>query len=124
MICSFCSKGGTMYEFCWYCLHQWFGSGIKDCGNADCNGEDPRLKILKDSPTKSVVGVKCPSRRACPKCGMLIEHEKACKQMVCRCGQKFCFICLKVASSTGRYQCGSFNSKCTPAPVQSTIPGA
>lgn len=125
VICPVCSrKAAKPYEFCWYCLKTWLGSGLKDCGNVGCTGEDPRLRILKKSPTKSVVGVSnVPAVRACPKCGLLIEHKSDCKQMTCPCGQKFCFICLKMASDSGRYQCGAWNFQCEVAPVQTTMPG-
>ena len=42
----------------------------------------------------NVVG--CPSKRACPACGVVIEYESACKHFHCAlCGHNFCFICLK-----------------------------
>ncbi|XP_076104094.1 uncharacterized protein LOC143072860 [Mytilus galloprovincialis] len=126
VICPICSKKGIgLYEFCWYCLKTWIGSGTMQCGNLNCTGEDPRLRILKTCPMKIVVAVpNCPAVRSCPKCGLLIEHTSACKQMVCPCGQKFCFICLKMADATGKYQCGSFNFKCGVAPIQTTVPGS
>ncbi|CAH1228663.1 UBC [Branchiostoma lanceolatum] len=124
VVCPLCSARGTNeYHFCWHCLHEWVGSGIDRCGNDDCSGEDKRLKILRDCNRKTIVGVAgCPAIRACLKCGMLIEHDRACKHMVCTCGQKFCFICLKPAVN-GRYQCGTYNSPCKIANVQTTIPG-
>jgi hypothetical protein len=71
-----------------------------------------------------VVGVQnCPAVRACPTCGLLIEHTSACKQMVCPCSQKFCFICLKTADARGNYQCGTYNFKCEVSPLQTTMPG-
>ena len=65
----------------------------------------------------------CPSRRACIKCGLLIEHIKNCKHMKCPCGEEFCFICLK-GKVDGKFQCGSFNTKCEVAEAQKQIPGA
>ena len=125
VICPVCTKKNkNLYEFCWYCLKTWLGSGTKECGNHSCTGEDPRLRILKTCPKKSVVGVSnCPAVRACPTCGLLIEHTSACKQMVCPCSQKFCFICLKTADARGRYQCGVYNFKCEVSPLQTTMPG-
>ncbi|KAK3581886.1 hypothetical protein CHS0354_024197 [Potamilus streckersoni] len=122
--CILCSKGQRFpYDFCWYCLRPWLSAGARECGNPMCDGKDPRLKILKKACNKEIVGVKnCPSVRACPACGCLIEHERACKHMTCRCGTKFCFICLKVAVN-GLYQCGSFNTKCEIAPIQEELPG-
>lgn len=122
VVCLACSKG-TRYEFCWYCLGDWKTFGTTSCGNTACEGEDPRLKILKKAKLKEIVGLKgCPSIRACPNCGMLIQHEKACKHMVCVCAQKFCFICLGVPDEDGHYQCGLYNSHCTIAPVQTAVP--
>ena len=92
-------------------------------GNDDCSGEDKRLRILRNCPRKIIVGVAgCPSRRACPGCGMLIEHERDCKHMRCRCGKEFCFICLKPKESSG-WTCGSYNTACKVAAVQTRIPG-
>jgi hypothetical protein len=120
LVCK--TETGVRYEFCWFCLKTWLTRGFKDCGNFGCTGEDPRLRVIKGCNKKMVVEVLCPEIRACPSCGLLIEHKKACKQMVCRCGQKFCFICLKKAEN-GRYQCGVYNFKCEPAPIQTSIPG-
>ena len=125
VICPICTrKKGKLYEFCWFCLRAWLTNDTKDCGNFGCTGKDPRLRIIENCPKKIVVEVpNCPAIRACPACGLLIEHIKDCKQMRCPCGQRFCFICLKKANSAGRYQCGAWNFKCTVAPIQSAIPG-
>ncbi|XP_066282912.1 uncharacterized protein [Branchiostoma lanceolatum] len=124
VVCPLCSaRDGVEYHFCWFCLHEWIGIGIDKCDNDDCSGEDKRLKILRDCKRKAIVGVAgCPAIRACLECGMLIEHDRACKHMACICGQKFCFICLK-PTEEGRYQCGTYNSPCEVADVQTTIPG-
>ncbi|XP_036968996.1 probable E3 ubiquitin-protein ligase ARI5 [Acanthopagrus latus] len=99
--CSVCtvSKRRT-YRFCWQCLREWKGRAPRSdrCDNDGC--PDP-LDILKNCPDivfKDVKGVdSCPCIRACPTCGMLVEHnKKQCKSMVCpRCKVKFCFVCLK-----------------------------
>ncbi|XP_028402932.1 uncharacterized protein LOC114525716 [Dendronephthya gigantea] len=122
-VCTVKEKKG--FDFCWFCLHEWQGSATNaKCGNTDCTGHDPRLKILQECPKKEIVGVAgCPSRRACIKCGLLIEHIRNCKHMKCPCGQEFCFICLK-SKAAGKYPCGSFNTKCEVAAVQTQIPGA
>jgi len=124
VICTYCSKETKKrYEFCWSCLHDWNGPGIDKCGNEECTGIDPRLSTLKQCVKKTVVGVaKVPSIRACPKCGMLIEHTSACKHMVCPCGAQFCFICLKEKSGT-TWSCGTFNSVCPIASIQTKIVG-
>lgn len=112
VICKICTKKkGNRFEFCWSCLHEWKTSGVDKCGNEECGGEDPRIRILRDSPLKDVVGVQTPSCRACPQCGLLIEHTKACKHMVCRCGTQFCFICLKLKDSKKGWQCGTYSAK-------------
>lgn len=125
VICPICTRtNGKLYEFCWFCLKVWLTGVTNDCGNGGCTGVDPRLHIVKNCPTKTVVEVpNCPAVRACPTCGLLIEHKDACKQMDCPCGQKFCFICLKKANTAGQYQCGVWNFKCKVAAVQTTIPG-
>lgn len=85
-------------------------------------GSDPRVQMLQNCPNKEVVGVSTPSMRACPWCGALVQHIEACKQMICpACNREFCFICLK--KKEGSWQCGSYNTKCTPAPRQTYIPG-
>ena len=125
LICRICTEDkGKRYEFCWVCLHEWKLSGTDKCGNEECDGEDPRLRTLRETPTKGVVGVITPSTRACPSCGSLITHIEACKHMVCLCGTNFCFICLKTRDGpNGSWSCGTFNSKCDPAPRQTEIPG-
>lgn len=85
-------------------------------------GSDPRVQMLQSCPNKDVIGVQTPSIRACPFCGALVQHVDACKQMNClACSKAFCFICLK--KNEGGWQCGSWNTKCTPAPRQTHIPG-
>ena len=123
LICRICTKDEDQrFEFCWMCLHEWKTSGTENCGNEECNGEDPRLRTLRDAPKKKVIGV---STRACPTCGTLIDHTEACKHMVCPCGTNFCFICLKVreGGASGTWSCGTYNTKCESAAVQTEIPG-
>ncbi|KAM3591088.1 uncharacterized protein V6R79_022098 [Siganus canaliculatus] len=88
------------YRFCWQCLKEWKGPGpcSGHCGNEDCVSP---LEILKNCPDivfDSIKGVTgCPSVRACPTCGLLVEHDKThCKHVIChRCHEDFCFVCLK-----------------------------
>ncbi|XP_068680957.1 uncharacterized protein [Montipora foliosa] len=125
VVCPLCTKNEKApYEFCWHCLHKWKNtSDTSKCGNSDCSAEDRRLKILRNCPRKTIVGVVgCPSLRACLNCGILIEHVRACKHMRCRCGKEFCFICLKPKEGSS-WKCGSFNEACTIATVQTKIPG-
>ncbi|ESP01085.1 hypothetical protein LOTGIDRAFT_140009, partial [Lottia gigantea] len=123
VICPICTRQKEeLYEFCWFCLKTWLTNTTHDCGNHGCSGEDPRIRLLRNAPKKSIVEVpNCPSVRSCPKCGLLIEHIKACKQMVCLCGQKFCFICLKKADASGKYTCGAYNFKCQIAAIQTKL---
>ncbi|XP_073330746.1 uncharacterized protein [Pagrus major] len=100
--CPVCtaSKGRT-YRFCWQCLREWKGWAPRSdrCDNDGC--PDP-LDILRNCPNIIFKDVKvvngCPSIRACPTCGVLVEHNKnQCKSMICpRCKVKFCFVCLKI----------------------------
>lgn len=91
------------YNFCWQCLREWRGPvpALDRCDNKNCCNE--QLQTLKNCPDiefhdEGLKGVKgCPSIRACPKCGNLLEHSRhKCKFINCkRCNMKFCFICLK-----------------------------
>ncbi|XDV37837.1 hypothetical protein PO909_007376, partial [Leuciscus waleckii] len=98
--CILCTKRtGKIYEFCWQCQREWKGPRPRDdqCENVGCNIKDQEL--LKDCSMvtlKSVQNVQCPAIRACPFCGVLIEHlQVGCKIMSCqRCHKEFCFVCL------------------------------
>ena len=98
MTCLNCkSNGGASCEFCWDCLHAWKGKGDNICGNPSCNYNSKLFQILAECPTKKLLGIECPSLRACPKCFRIIEHIKHCKHMTCkRCRHEFCFMCLEV----------------------------
>lgn len=125
VVCPICSMNKSdAFEFCWHCLHEWNNKqSTTVCGNEDCSCEDRRLKMLRNCPRKTIIGVVgCPSLRACVSCGMMIEHVEACKHMRCRCGKEFCFICLKLKEPSG-WKCGRYNEACTVAAVQTTIPG-
>ncbi|XP_039547673.1 probable E3 ubiquitin-protein ligase RNF217 isoform X2 [Pimephales promelas] len=99
--CLVCTKQtGKIYEFCWQCQREWKGPRPRkdQCDNVGCNIKDQEL--LKDCSMvtlKSVQNVQCPAIRACPFCGVLIEHLKVgCKIMTCKkCHKDFCFVCLK-----------------------------
>lgn len=92
--CSKCPK-----TFCWQCMKVWKGPAPRSdgCDNVGCQSP---LDILAKCPYinfKEVKGIRnCPSIRACPTCGMLLEHnEQYCRSLVCtRCKTKFCFVCL------------------------------
>ncbi|XP_067850797.1 potential E3 ubiquitin-protein ligase ariadne-2-like [Heptranchias perlo] len=128
--CAICTtKTGSNYRFCWQCLGPWkcSGNGLDACGNSDCvNVELERLKScpmvsLPNSEIKS-----CPLVRACPTCGLLIEHTlEGCKYVVClRCKVEFCFACLEIGQKCMMTKSGSYYKICAKdvAPRQSSIP--
>ena len=123
VFCTLCHKDGKKSDFCWHCKHPWTNaSSDYDCKNPSCTAAGI-LAQIQDAPMKEVVGVRCPSIRLCPNCGTPIEHKEACKQMTCRnCQTNFCFICLR-KQMNGSWACGSYNTKCTPAPIQERVPG-
>uniref|UniRef100_A0A3P9H8W6 RING-type domain-containing protein n=1 Tax=Oryzias latipes TaxID=8090 RepID=A0A3P9H8W6_ORYLA len=101
--CQVCSKKKRRdFDFCWQCLKEWKGPQPRTdhCDNDGCISEALRtLRTCPDITFESVGGVKgCPSIRACPTCGSLVQHSsKYCKSIVCaRCKVKFCFVCLKI----------------------------
>ncbi|XP_077087025.1 E3 ubiquitin-protein ligase RNF19A-like [Siphateles boraxobius] len=119
--CVFCTvKTGKTHEFCWQCGRNWKGPRPRTdkCDNLGCSDSD--LNMLRDCKMITLTfcedkPVQCPSIRACPDCGMLIEHTGVgCKSMACcNCTRSFCFVCLK-----------SPNGCCTAgaAPRQTSIP--
>ncbi|XP_074480710.1 E3 ubiquitin-protein ligase RNF19B-like [Sebastes fasciatus] len=112
------------YSFCWNCLKTWKGPAPRSdrCANDECQGPLEILKRCTDITFEDVEGVAgCPSIRACPTCGFLVEHNKTrCKTMTClRCKVKFCFVCLKLTK-----ECHSYYELCSSgvAPRQTSIP--
>lgn len=120
--CQQCAKENREAEYCFYCSESWKNSSsTTHCGNSNCN-INGILDIIHMAPQKKVIGVECPSLRLCPTCGGLIEHKEACKHMTCFfCSTDFCFICLRTKVNK-LWQCGAYNTKCTPAPIQTVIP--
>ena len=120
--CRRCAQEKREAEYCFYCLESWKNpSSYTECGNSHCN-PNAFLDIIQKAPMKEIVGVRCPSIRLCPVCGALTEHSKDCKHVKCLfCPTKFCFICLRTQVN-GLWQCGAYNTKCTPAPIQTVIP--
>ncbi|GLD53818.1 probable E3 ubiquitin-protein ligase RNF144A-A isoform X1 [Lates japonicus] len=101
--CTLCTADRKHpYIFCWQCLKEWKGPAPRSdrCENDGCFNQS--LNILKTCPViifedvEEVTG--CPSIRACPTCGQLVEHNSTkCKNIVCpRCKKEFCFVCLKL----------------------------
>ncbi|KAK5599068.1 hypothetical protein CRENBAI_026351 [Crenichthys baileyi] len=99
VICSADQKNS--YLFCWQCQKKWKGPGPRSdrCNNDGCINRDLQLlQTCKYISLPEVEGVtSCPSVRACPVCGMKVEHNQMyCKNVTCpRCRTTFCFVCLK-----------------------------
>ncbi|KAK7909624.1 hypothetical protein WMY93_014308 [Mugilogobius chulae] len=128
-LCVTCPKctasKNKAYRFCWQCLKEWKGPvPVSDhCENEDCCNQ--KICVLRNCPVvnfKDVQGVNdCPSIRACPSCGELLEHSGIkCKFLVCKkCKAKFCFVCLKLFPECQNY----FElCLCGIAPRQTSIP--
>ncbi|XP_029442753.1 uncharacterized protein DDB_G0292642-like [Rhinatrema bivittatum] len=127
--CIICTRiNGRVYEFCWQCLKPWKGdrrSSVK-CGNEDC--KNPKLETLANCALKDLPGSEvknCPSIRACPTCGQLIEHMEMCKYVICnQCSIEFCFVCLHTARDCKAEKSGAWFKVCAKplAPKQTEIP--
>ncbi|KAF3697857.1 hypothetical protein EXN66_Car013538 [Channa argus] len=100
--CTVCTANKRqIYAFCWQCLREWKGPAPRSdhCGNDGCANES--LKTLRACPNIMFYTVQgptlCPSIRACPTCGILLQHDtKSCEKVKClRCKVGFCFLCLK-----------------------------
>ncbi|XP_039463849.1 uncharacterized protein LOC120432731 [Oreochromis aureus] len=119
VLCKTCTAvKGRPFEFCWQCLREWKGARPRKdrCENLSCC--NPSLETLIKCPNIAFDSVKeSPSVRACPTCGLLLEHsKKLCKFVDCpRCNVLFCFVCLKCSGECWR-------TRCTPAPRQTSIP--
>ncbi|XP_023252618.1 potential E3 ubiquitin-protein ligase ariadne-2-like [Seriola lalandi dorsalis] len=127
--CVVCTKNGRRaYEFCWQCLKEWKGPAPRSdrCENDGCCNEP--LKTLKNCPDiifQSVTGVSgCPSIRACPTCGSLVEHDRTkCKNVVCtQCRKEFCFVCLKLSVECLKTSRHFIPCSSGVAPRQTSIP--
>ena len=96
MICT--KKKGRNFDFCWNCDREWSEpttSAIK-CANDSC--QHPSMPAIINAPNIKLNGKDVPSRRACPTCGSVVEHNQTgCKFMTCpRCKKEFCFLCLEL----------------------------
>ncbi|XP_049744582.1 uncharacterized protein DDB_G0292642-like isoform X1 [Elephas maximus indicus] len=129
VLCTVCTSTlRATYEFCWQCLRAWKGAGTPSdhCANVGC--KDPNLEVLASCTTKDLPGSEiraCPSIRACPTCGLLIEHKEKCKYVVCsRCQVEFCFACLELARACQATKAGAWFKCCAKplAPRQTHIP--
>lgn len=129
--CTVCTANDEEhYDFCWQCLNKWKGPSLRSdrCENDGCL--NTALKALRDCPEitfESVTGVTgCPSLRACPTCGVMVEHKKTrCKNITCaRCKVKFCFVCLKLTEECLKTKPGGYFKACEAgvAPRQTSLP--
>ncbi|KAL5014693.1 hypothetical protein ScPMuIL_008963 [Solemya velum] len=113
--CRYCKvRGEEKTDFCWNCLKTWVAEGNGFCGNPGCSSEDEALVILRNCGEKTINGVSCPSKRACPNCGTLMQHAFGCSIMkCCQCKTEFCFICLQHAVYG--------HKPCNLAPIQNRL---
>uniref|UniRef100_A0A8C6U9J6 RING-type domain-containing protein n=1 Tax=Neogobius melanostomus TaxID=47308 RepID=A0A8C6U9J6_9GOBI len=127
--CPICSADQERaYQFCWQCLRQWKGRGPRSdrCDNNGCSNKN--LELLQTCKTIDLPEVQgatnCPSVRACPKCGAIVEHSrKFCKNVHCpRCRLEFCFICLKAKKKCNRTSTPYSLCQGGVAPRQTSIP--
>ncbi|XP_059211524.1 E3 ubiquitin-protein ligase RNF19B-like [Centropristis striata] len=128
--CISCTaRQNKAFTFCWQCLNEWKGPAPRSghCENDECHSP---LEILRTCPEirfKVVKGVTgCPSTRACPTCGLLVEHDGTrCKHITCsRCKVKFCLVCLKLTVECEKVGNNSLIKVCSTgvAPRQTSIP--
>ncbi|XP_068584460.1 E3 ubiquitin-protein ligase RNF19B-like [Cebidichthys violaceus] len=128
--CTVCTADKkSSFIFCWQCLREWKSPAPRSdwCGNDDCYNPLEILKSCPDITFKDVRGVTgCPCIRACPTCGLLLEHDSTkCKNVVCaRCKVEFCFVCLKLTKECLRLKPSSYYELCSSgvAPRQTSIP--
>ncbi len=127
-MCTICTaEKGRTFHFCWQCMKEWKGPGPRSdrCDNPGCTNPDiEKLAKCRYITLPDVKNVSCPSMRACPTCGNLVEHDTTgCKNIICnRCRVEFCFVCLKVTQVC--LQTSSHFIACSDrvAPRQTSIP--
>uniref|UniRef100_A0A3Q3K141 RING-type domain-containing protein n=2 Tax=Monopterus albus TaxID=43700 RepID=A0A3Q3K141_MONAL len=120
--CSVCTANTRRaYDFCWQCLRVWKGRALRTdrCGNDGCGNES--LKTLATCPDITIESVTCPSIRACPTCGALLQHDGVtCKYTNCpRCRANICFVCLESSRVSFHFThcCGGVAPRQTSVPV-------
>ncbi|XP_028929056.1 probable E3 ubiquitin-protein ligase RNF217 [Ornithorhynchus anatinus] len=129
VLCIICQvKRGKQFEFCWQCLKPWTGAGTPSDKCADPGCRNVKVDTLANCSLKDLPGSEiknCPSIRACPTCGQLIEHSEKCKYILCnQCQVEFCFACLDSAANCRARKPGAWFKYCAKplAPRQTKIP--
>ena len=125
--CGICThKTKQEFDFCWNCEKEWSGpttSSVK-CGDSDC--EHPSMPGIREARTITINEKSVPCRRACPTCGVVVEHKgTGCKFIICpRCQKEFCFLCLLLEEDCLKLKPTSWYSTCKKevAPRQTAIP--
>ncbi|XP_005925927.1 probable E3 ubiquitin-protein ligase ARI8 isoform X2 [Haplochromis burtoni] len=127
--CTVCTADlNRTFTFCWQCLREWKGPSPRSnrCENHGCNNKSlETLRKCPDITFQNVEGITgCPSIRACPTCGFLVEHNTTgCKNIFCtRCKLQFCFVCLKMKEEC--LETSEYYKPCSSgvAPRQTSIP--
>jgi len=123
LVCNTCSRNqGREVQYCWGCRREWRGNAYT-CGHSDCTWEKEQIQVLENCGTKTIGSVTgCPIIRACPGCATLIHHVDRCKRMTCKCGCKFCFVCLKKKRSFRLWECTPYDFSCPIAARQTALP--
>ncbi len=125
--CGICTrKKRKEFDFCWHCEKEWSGpvTSVVKCGSSDC--AHPSIPSIRDAKVIRINEKEVPCRRACPTCGVVVEHKgTGCKFIICpRCKKEFCFLCLKIKVACLSAAPASWYGACTKpvAPKQTTIP--
>ncbi|XP_026859625.2 probable E3 ubiquitin-protein ligase RNF144A-A [Electrophorus electricus] len=128
VLCTICTaESDKRFEFCWQCFKEWKGPGPRSdrCDNSGCiNPHIEKLLKCRDIILHEADNIRCPSMRACPTCGNLLEHDTTgCKNIICnRCQVEFCFSCLKLTSACLRTSSHFIPCRDGVAPRQTSIP--
>lgn len=125
--CHMCTrKKKREFDLCWHCEKEWSGpttSSVK-CGDPNCN--HPSIPSIRDAKMIRINEKEVPCRRACPTCGIVIEHKgTGCKFIICpRCKKEFCFLCLSLKTACLSAAPASWYGGCKKpvAPRQTSIP--
>ncbi|XP_020793481.2 E3 ubiquitin-protein ligase RNF19B-like [Boleophthalmus pectinirostris] len=129
VVCPVCTADqGKSYQFCWQCQKPWKGAARRSdhCDNDGCSNKN--LELLQTCKTIDLPEVQgatnCPSVRACPECGIILEHSrKYCKNLICpRCHAEFCFVCLKLKETCNKTSTPYNLCQGGVAPRQTSIP--